>query len=197
VILADSNPPWASDSSREREQLVENLYARIVGDEDARVRKDISDAACHDQPANFFAYLGGNSLGKIADEIAGAKLLTPWLFGTLGVPAAFTGFLVPIREAGVLIPQLVVAAMVRAMPVHKGVWRLGAGLSAAALIGMALAATTPEGTAAGFAILAMLVVYSLAHGLCSLSAKDVLGKTIAKSRRGRLMGSAPAFRDWR
>jgi hypothetical protein len=186
--LAAGNPPRESDSSRDREQLVENLYGRIVGDEDARVCKDIPDAACHHQPVNFFAYLGGNSLGKIADEIASAKLLIPWLFGTLGVPAAFTGFLVPIREAGVLIPQLVVAAMVRAMPIRKGVWLLGAGLSAVALLGMAFAAATLEGSAAGFVILGMLILYSLARGLCSVSAKDVLGKTVSKSRRGRLMG---------
>jgi hypothetical protein len=34
----------------------------------------------------------------------------------------------------------------------------------------------------------MLLFFSLARGLCSVSAKDVLGKTISKSRRGRLMG---------
>ena len=34
----------------------------------------------------------------------------PEIFGLLGVPATFTGFLVPIREAGVLLPQLIVAA---------------------------------------------------------------------------------------
>lgn len=91
-------------------QAIEELYDRITGDEDARVCKDIPEAACNDQPRNFFAYLGANLLGKVADEIASAKLVIPWLFGTLGVPATFTGFLVPIREAGVLLPQLAVAA---------------------------------------------------------------------------------------
>ncbi|MGA7980877.1 MAG: hypothetical protein WCA32_11705 [Chromatiaceae bacterium] len=33
-----------------------------------------------------------------------------------------------------------------------------------------------------------MVVFSLARGLCSVSAKDVLGKTVSKSRRGALMG---------
>ena len=94
-------------------QRIEDLYNRITGEEDARVCKDIPEAACNDQPHNFFAYLGANLLGKVADEIASAKLVIPWLFGALGVPAAFTGFLVPIREAGVLLPQLAVAAAVR------------------------------------------------------------------------------------
>ena len=167
---------------------LEDLYNRISGDEDARVCKDIPDAACQDQPRNFFAYLWANLLGKVADEIASAKLVIPWLFGTLGVPAAFTGFLVPIREAGVLLPQLLVAAAVRNLAIRKGVWLLGALLSALSLMGMAAAAVTLEGAAAGTAILLMLVVFSLARGLCSVSAKDVLGKTVSKSRRGRLMG---------
>ncbi|MDX1346204.1 MAG: MFS transporter, partial [Sedimenticolaceae bacterium] len=167
---------------------VEDLYNRITGDEDARVCKDIPDTACNDQPRNFFAYLVANLLNKVADEIASAKLVIPWLFGLLGVPATFTGFLVPIREAGVLLPQLAVAAAVRNLPVRKGVWLLGAALSALSLFGMAASAMLFEGAAAGWAILLMLVIFSLARGLCSVSAKDVLGKTVSKSRRGALMG---------
>ncbi len=167
---------------------VEDLYNRITGDEDARVCKDIPDSACNDQPRNFFAYLVANLLNKVADEIASAKLVIPWLFGLLGVPATFTGFLVPIREAGVLLPQLAVAAAVRNRPVRKGVWLLGAALSALSLFGMAVSAMLFEGAAAGWAILLMLVIFSLARGLCSVSAKDVLGKTVSKSRRGALMG---------
>lgn len=167
---------------------LEDLYNRITGDEDARVCKDIPDAACNDQPRNFFAYLLANLLGKVADEISSAKLVIPWLFGVLGVPAAFTGFLVPIREAGVLVPQLAVAAAVRHLPIRKGVWLLGAVLSALSLFGMAVTAVTLEGSSAGGAFILMLIVFSLARGLCSVSAKDVLGKTVSKSRRGRLMG---------
>lgn len=167
---------------------LEDLYNRITGDEDARVCKDIPDAACDEQPRNFFAYLGANLLGKVADEIGSAKLIIPWLFGALGVPATFTGFLVPIREAGVLVPQLVVAALIRRMAKRKGVWLLGSILSALSLFGMAWVAVSFEGAQAGAMIIIMLIVFSLSRGLCSVSAKDVLGKTISKSRRGALMG---------
>ena len=167
---------------------LEALYNRVTGDEDARVCKDIPEAACNDQPRNFFAYLGANLLGKIADEIASAKLVIPWLFGALGVPAAYTGLLVPIREAGVLLPQLLVAAAVRHLPVRKYVWLLGAILSAASLFGMAAAAALLDGERAAMVVVAMLIVFSLARGICSVSAKDVLGKTVSKSRRGALMG---------
>lgn len=167
---------------------LEDLYARVTGDEDARVCKDIPDSACDDQPRNFFAYLFANLLNKVADEIGSAKLIIPWMFGALGVPAAFTGFLVPIREAGVLLPQLLVAAAVRHLPVRKYVWLAGAVLSALSLFGMAWAALELEGSTAGSIVIGMLIVFSLARGICSVSAKDVLGKTVSKSKRGALMG---------
>ena len=141
-----------------------------------------------EQPVNFFAYLSANVLNKISDELASARLTLPWLFSALGVPAAFVGFLVPIREAGVLLPQLLVAAYVRALPKRKVVWLAGALLSALMLLLMALVAWQSSGVLAGWLLLACLTAYSLARGLCSVSAKDVLGKTVSKTRRGRLMG---------
>jgi len=164
------------------------LYDQVTGDEDARVCKEIPDEACADQPRNFFAYLAANVLNKISDELVSARLTLPWLFSVLGVPAAFVGFLVPIREAGVLLPQLLVAAYVRAMSKRKVVWLLGALLSALMLLLMAVVAWQIQGELAGWLLLACLVFYSLARGLCSVSAKDVLGKTVSKTRRVRLMG---------
>ena len=164
------------------------IYDLVTGDEDARVCKDIPEAACKEQPRNFFAYLLANLFGKIADEISSAKLVLPWMFGALGAPVALTGFLVPIREAGALLPQLAVAAAIRRLPRRKGIWLLGALLSAIALGAMAFAATTLQGAAAGWTVVVLLALFSLARGLCSVSAKDVLGKTVSKSRRGVLMG---------
>ncbi|MBN2866622.1 MAG: MFS transporter [Thiotrichales bacterium] len=87
-----------------------------------------------------------------------------------------------------LLPQLFVAAKVRNRPRRKGVWLLGAALSGIALILMAITALSFTGATAGWAILIALVVFSLARGLCSVSAKDVLGKTVSKGQRGVLMG---------
>lgn len=169
---------------------LESLYDLVTGDEDARVCKDIPSAACNDQPRNFFAYLAANVLNKIADEVTSARLVLPWLMGALGVPTAFTGFLVPIREAGVLLPQLLVAAWVRGQALRKPVWMTGAWLSSAALALMAVTAMSLSGAAAGWALIGALTVFSLARGICSVAAKDVLGKTVSKSRRGNLMGLA-------
>lgn len=169
---------------------VDSLYDLVTGDEETRVCKDIPDAACNDQPRNFFAYLGANVLNKIADELSSARLVLPWMVGALGAPAALAALLVPVREAGVLLPQLLVAAKIRAMPLRRSAWMTGAALSAAAALGLALTAFGLRGALAGVAMLAILAVYSLARGICSVAAKDVLGKTVSKTRRGRLMGLA-------
>lgn len=166
------------------------LYDRVTGEEDARVCKDIPESACHHQPRNFFAYLLANSASKVADELSSARLILPWLLSALGAPMALVGFLVPIREAGVLLPQLLVAAVVRRMARRKVVWLIGASLSAASLLLMAVIAWRFEGALAGSLLIGCLIVYSLARGLCSVSAKDVLGKTVSKTRRGTLMGYA-------
>ena len=169
------------------------LYDQATGDEDARVCKEIPDEACVEQPRNFFAYLVANLLNKISDELVSARVTLPWLFSSLGVPAYFAGFLVPIREAGVLLPQLAVAAYVRKMAKRKVVWLIGAILSALSLFLMAIVALQTTGVLAGGLLLGCLIFYSLARGLCSVSAKDVLGKTISKTRRGRLMGYSAAL----
>ncbi len=57
---------------------------------------------------------------------------------------------------------------------------------AAALL--ALLALIGHGALGGGLVLAVLVILSLARGLSSIATKDVLGKTIAKRRRGTLMG---------
>ena len=74
------------------------------------------------------------------------------------------------------------------MPVRKWAWILGSLLQAAAVAAMALVALRLSGEAAGVGILASLAVFSLARGLSSVASKDVLGKTIPRTRRGRVNG---------
>lgn len=68
-----------------------------------------------------------------------------------------------------------------------GRWISGAG---AGLRGIVLAALTLDGNAAGIAICVLLAVLALARSVCSVSYKDVLGKTVGASRRGSATGFA-------
>ncbi len=170
------------------QETLDRAYRFLVEEEEVRVCKDIPDEACQEVPGNFFKLGASHTLTKLADELGNAKTVLPWLLTSLGAPAYFVGFLVPIRESGSLLPQLLIASVVRRMPRRKSVWVAGAFLQALALLGMAGAGLTLRGWEAGAAVLGLLALFSLARGLCSVSSKDVTGKTIPKTRRGRLTG---------
>jgi hypothetical protein len=172
----------------EREISQTRLYEWLTGDEDSRMCQDISDEACHEQPRNFFLHLTAALGNKLADELSSARLVLPWLLGVIGAPPWMVGLLVPIRESGALLPQLFVAGFIRLKPQRKWVWVIGACLQAAAAAILALLALVGQGSFGGVLLLATLVTLALARGLSSIATKDVLGKTIAKRRRGNLMG---------
>lgn len=167
---------------------LDRIYQMLVNEEDARVCRDIDDAACKVVSGNFFLQVLTQFFTKLGDAIANPKTVLAWMLSALGAPGVFTAFLVPIRESGSLIPQLIIASYVRLMAIRKWTFVLGCVLQALAVFGMAAVAVSLTGTAAGFGLLAALVVFSLARGLCSVASKDVLGKTVPKTRRGRVSG---------
>ncbi len=175
--------------------LSEKLYDSFIGDNDdeGRVCRDIPDAACDDQPAAFTRQLAAQTLTKFADALVSPRLVLAWMLSSLGAPALFISLLVPIRESMSLVPQLFIAKYLRERPLRKTFWALGAAGQAGALIGMVFAVMLLEGTLLGLAIITLLTAFSLCRGICSVSSKDVLGKTVSKSRRGRLNGLAASI----
>lgn len=169
-------------------QRLDRLYQQLVNEEDARVCRDISESACRVVPGNFLLQITTQFFTKLGDAIANPKTVLAWLLTALSAPAIFTAFLVPVRESGSLLPQLIIASYVRRIPVRKWVFVAGSVLQAVSVFGMALVAATLTGTAAGFGLLGALVAFSLSRGLCSVASKDVLGKTVPKTRRGRVSG---------
>ncbi len=164
------------------------LYEWLTGDEDSRMCDDIPESACNEQPRNFFLHLWAALGNKLADELSSARLVLPWLMGIIGAPVWMVGLLVPIRESGSLLPQIFVAGFIRLKPKRKWVWVAGALIQALAALLLSVCALFTTGTIGGTLVLTALVLLSLARGLSSIATKDVLGKTIAKRRRGTLMG---------
>ncbi|MCH4813245.1 MFS transporter [Vreelandella neptunia] len=164
------------------------LYEWLTGDEDSRMCDDIPESACNEQPRNFFLHLWAALGNKLADELSSARLVLPWLMGIIGAPVWMVGLLVPIRESGSLLPQFFVAGFIRLKPKRKWVWVAGALIQALAALLLSVCALFTTGTIGGTLVLTALVLLSLARGLSSIATKDVLGKTIAKRRRGTLMG---------
>ncbi|ALM51648.1 MFS transporter [Halomonas huangheensis] len=160
----------------------------LNGDDDSRMCLDIPDNACRHQPRNFMLHLLAALGNKLADEMSSARLVLPWLLGTMGAPTWMVGLLVPIREAGALLPQVLVAGFIRLKPERKWWWVIGSLAQSAAACCLSLLALFSSGALGGSLVLLVLVALSLARGLQSIATKDVLGKTIAKRRRGTLMG---------
>jgi len=172
---------------------ISKIYEQLANEEDARVCTDISDKACRVVPGNFVLQVMTQFLTKLGDAIANPKTVLAWLMSALSAPTAMTAFLVPIRESGSLIPQLLIAAWVRRQAVRKWTFVVGCVLQGLAVAGMAIIAVTLQGMAAGAALLAALILFSLSRGLCSVASKDVLGKTVPKTRRGRVSGWSEFF----
>jgi len=141
-------------------------------------------------PANFVRLLIARTGSKISDRLANPKTTLAWLLQTVGAPAIFIGLIVPIRESGSLLPQVLLSNYLKRFRRRKFAWTLGAGLQGLAMLGCALVGLTLEGTTAGLSILGLVILFSLARGISSLSAKDVLGKSLPKNKRGQLTGWA-------
>ncbi|MBK5943171.1 MAG: MFS transporter [Halorhodospira halophila] len=174
------------------EGALDKAYRTLVNEEDARVCRDISADACRVVPGNFFLQIAAQFFTKLGDAIANPKTVLAWVLSALSAPGLFTAFLVPVRESGSLLPQLLIASFVRRRAVRKWTYVLGNLLQGGAVLAMAGVALTLEGAAAGAGIIAALVLFSLARGLCSVASKDVLGKTVPKTRRGQVNGWSAA-----
>lgn len=178
------------DDTRQSDSTLRRAFEALAIDDEGRACRDIPESACREEPRNFFTHVTSLSLSKLADGLVDPKLVLSWLMTSLGAPGVVIGLLVPVREAGALLPQMFTAASIRAMPLRKYAWAGGAIMQGVAALAIFACALFLEGAAAGWAILGALAVLALARSVCSVSYKDVLGKTVSKSRRGTATGTA-------
>lgn len=173
--------------------LTKSIHNSIDDDYEARACKDIPDEACQVVQGNAFYLTCSLVLSKVADTLASAKIVLPWLMASTGAPLFLISFLVPIRESGSMLPQLLLGAYVRLQPKRKGFLVVGAILQAlmtAALVGAALYFS---GTLAGILIIVLTLLFSLSRAISSIANKDITGKTIPKSQRGQVSGKASSI----
>lgn len=127
---------------------------------------------------------------KLADGLLDPKLVLAWLLGAVGAPGYFIGALVPIREAGALLPQILLAREIQRRPIRKGFWAAGSLLQGICALGIAGSVIFLSGATAGWAVLGCLSILSLARAACSASYKDILARTLQKGTRGTVSGIA-------
>ena len=145
------------------------------------------------QKQNYRTHVHSLAMTKLADGLLDPKLVLAWVLTTAGTSALWIGMLVPVREAGALLPQLLTAEPIRRLPIRKWVWVIGSAIQGAAAAGIAISVVMLTGDTAGVAVVSLLAVLAIARSFTSVSYKDVLGKTIAKDRRGRVSGTAASL----
>ena len=173
-----------------RRSRIEAFYAILSGDDSTeRACADIPPAECTNLPRNYVLNVLNGAASKLAEQVASAKIVLPWLLSALGAPAIFVGLLLPLRQTGSLLPQLAVAGHIRRYALRKWFWVVAAMAQVLMLLTMIAAAIMLPPTSAGMAIVASLLVFSVCRGVGSVAFQDVTGKTIPKGRRGRLLAA--------
>lgn len=160
--------------------ISKSAFAAMTGSE--------AESLSAEEPRNGLIHAAALTLTKTADGLISTRLALAWLLASIGAPPAAIGALVPLREAGSLLPQLWLAPIVSRAPQAKRLWALGSVLQGLAAIGVALVAFSFEGALAGWTIVALVAALAVARSLCSLSYKDALARTIGKTRRGAVSG---------
>lgn len=127
---------------------------------------------------------------KTGDQLVNPKTTLTWVLGAIGAPQFLLGLLVPMRESLSMLPQLVMAGVIRSLPYRKPAWLLGAFIQALAVCGMIVSAWVFGGVLGGWLLLVCLALFALARAVCSITGKDIMGKTIPKTQRGRINGWA-------
>lgn len=168
--------------------LAERAWEALAGEEDERACDDLPGSACQEVRGNFTLNALNGASTKLAEQLASPGLVLPWMLGAVGAPSVLVGVLVPMRRAGALLPQLVVAGRIRSHPRRKGFWVAAGVIQAAALLLMIPAILLLPPLGAGVAVVGLLGLFSMASGVGSVAFKDVMAKTIPEGRRGRLLG---------
>ncbi len=169
---------------------LERVYVILSGDDRYdRACASIPDSECSALPKNYVLNVLNGAASKLAEQVASAKLVLPWLLSAIGAPSAYVGLLLPLRQAGTLLPQLAISGYIRSFPIREWFWVGSALVQVAALLAILAAALILPPPTASLAIVGCLVIFSVARGVGSVAFQDVTGKTIPKGKRGKMLAA--------
>ncbi len=168
--------------------LSEHIYQLIIREEQACVHKGLAEKASQVVAGNFIKIIAAQFLTKVGDAVVNPKVTLPWIMQSFGAAPALVAWLVPIREAGSLLPQLFIANYLRRLALRKWVWICGSVLQALFIAATGVVTLFASGSLAAWGLLGFLALFSLSRGLNSVTSKDILGKTIPKNQRGQVNG---------
>lgn len=167
---------------------LEKIYRLLNHEDKMIVTKGIHYEAVPFIYKNYFLLIISSMLTKLGDVLSAPKTVITWLMTYIGAPVFLTSLLVPIRESGSMLPQIILKRLLNNVSKRKSWWIVGSLIQSFSLICIVLSGLFLDGYVAGIIIVLMVGVFSLGRALCSLLSKDVIGKTIPKTRRGKLNG---------
>lgn len=170
------------------------LHALLVDDDElVQVCRDLPESACRAQPHNYGVHIVSLSLTKVGEGLADPKLVLAWLLDAIGTPTWALGLLVPVRESLAMLPQLAISARIRRLSIRKTVYGFGCVVQGAAIFSFGLMGWFAQlftGAFVGIVAVALIAIFALGRSLCSITHKDLLGKTVDIGRRGSVSGTA-------
>ncbi|WAC03512.1 MFS transporter [Lacinutrix neustonica] len=167
---------------------MKNLYNYLNNENGTRVCEGITDDACEHVAKNYFLIIFSNVFTKLGDTLSNPKTVLTWLMSYVNAPVYLISLIVPIRESGSMLPQILLSQYVSQKPIRKWIWVVGSFLQFLSVASMGFIALKYKGVQAGGLIIVAVILFSLSGSICSISSKDVLGKSIPKTGRGRLKG---------
>lgn len=128
-------------------------------------------------------------ISKLVDLLISPKTTLPWILHTVSGPMWVAGMLVPIREAGALLPQWYLKSHVLGSdPRRDTYWRLGIAIQALAIFSLPLCFYLLSGFNLAVGLMGLIAILSFGRALSSLCVKDIQGHLIAKGKRGQFNG---------
>lgn len=170
------------------------FYEYLTENSDSRICKSIPDSDCTHVPKNFSLNVANGSLTKLAEKIISPNLTLAWILNFLSAPAFLIGMLVPVKDVGSLLPQLIVSGKIRSYAIRKNFWTIAALVQSFCMfLSGLLIYIYPEQNFTAYLIVLLVLIFSIASGIGSVSFKDVTGKTIPKGQRGQMLSYRSTF----
>lgn len=99
--------------------VLEKFY-NFINIEDKEPNCDsISSEACDNVPRNYLIIFISSLFTKLGDTLSNPKTVLTWLMGYVNAPVYLISFIVPIRESGSMLPQILIANYVKTKAIRK------------------------------------------------------------------------------
>jgi len=136
---------------------------------------------------NYRVLLSQGILNTAGYQFTSEKLVLPFLYTAAGLPAVFSGLLVPIAAIAKLGAQIIAAPVISAARNNKRF--VGLAIMTTVLAVMLISATVNTMAANGLVAVFLLVatLMGAAGGVRSLAFKDMLGRILPIDRSNRLL----------